>query len=550
MSPPGSLIFRCRETVVPHVIPPCFLSPSFTSSRQVLSRMPCPGDGFWRACRRIQSTLTERPESCKYIGVGEGIWGKSANNPNLVATILGGIVMYPKSRTSFLAVLVLALFLILAIGIPSSLAAAPADKFAKGSGGGKLSMPSYKPGEVLVTWKDGASANKRGDVKVSVGAVDVLMTTGQKGKDNTQLLKLKPDVSVEEAIKAFRSRPEVESADPNYLRRLSYTPSSPDFPNQWGLNNTGQTIQGQAGTPGSDIDATKAWDIERGSSNETTIAVIDSGMDLTHPNLSGRLWTNPGEIPNNGVDDDGNGYVDDVHGYNWAGISNYYMSNYYDFGTTYTPSVAQSFVARAATGDTCPVRGAEVALHGYTGSPTSNIVVSLRSSLGGANITSYTLTPAEISSSLDTYYKNFTTPQNLTNGSTYYLVMTMSVPNNNNYYYYVDHTYNGDYDTYVEGSEWCNYGGGWTNYSTDDLYFRTSAYYYNRDNNGHGTHCCGIAADADSGAGSVGVAPGSKTKLMALKAGDASGSLSVADEIAAINYASNMGANIISLSLI
>lgn len=304
--------------------------------------------------------------------------------------------MYPKSRTSVLAVLVLALFLILAIGIPSSLAAAPADKFAKGSGGGKLSMPSYKPGEVLVTWKDGVSANKRGDVKVSVGAVDVLMTTGQKGKDNTQLLKLKPDVSVEEAIKAFRSRPEVESADPNYLRRLSYTPSSPDFPNQWGLNNTGQTIQGQAGTPGSDIDATKAWDIERGSSNETTIAVIDSGIDLTHPNLSGRLWTNPGEIPNNGVDDDGNGYVDDVHGYNWAGISSYSMSDAYSFGTTSSPSVAQSFVARAATGDTCPVRGAEVALYGYTGSPTSNIVVSLRSSLGGANITSYTLTPAEI----------------------------------------------------------------------------------------------------------------------------------------------------------
>ena len=89
------------------------------------------------------------------------------------------------------------------------------------------------------------------------------------------------------------------------------------FPWQWNLNNTGQL----GGTPDADIDAPEAWDITTGS-REIIIAVLDSGVDLEHPDLVEKLWTNPGEIPDNGRDDDGNGYVDDIHGWDFVNWDN------------------------------------------------------------------------------------------------------------------------------------------------------------------------------------------------------------------------------------
>ena len=80
----------------------------------------------------------------------------------------------------------------------------------------------------------------------------------------------------------------------------------------WGLNNTGQT----GGTPGADIDAERAWNVSTGSS-DVMVAVIDTGVDYTHPDLAANIWTNPGEIPGNGIDDDNNGYIDDIHGWDF-----------------------------------------------------------------------------------------------------------------------------------------------------------------------------------------------------------------------------------------
>jgi len=98
-------------------------------------------------------------------------------------------------------------------------------------------------------------------------------------------------------------------AEPNYIYHTCAIPNDPDFNLQWALHNTGQT----GGTVDADIDAPEAWDIETGDA-DVIIAVVDSGIDLIHPDLIDNIWTNEDEIPFNGIDDDENGVIDDIHG--------------------------------------------------------------------------------------------------------------------------------------------------------------------------------------------------------------------------------------------
>lgn len=128
-----------------------------------------------------------------------------------------------------------------------------------------------------------------------------------------------------ETLFALRQDPRVEFAEPNHLielggpkpqlsRKLATdaTPNDLD-PELWGLRNRGQT----GGTPGADIKAVEAWEIGTGSwERAPLIAVLDTGIDYSHPDLAANLWKNPGEIPGDGIDNDGNGVVDDLYGYN------------------------------------------------------------------------------------------------------------------------------------------------------------------------------------------------------------------------------------------
>jgi len=130
---------------------------------------------------------------------------------------------------------------------------------------------------------------------------------------NLYLVKIPAHLSVPEAIARYKGYANVLYAEPNFIVRkaqhVQLTPNDPNFTQLWGLHNTGQT----GGTPDADIDAPEAWDITTGSSS-VVVFVIDTGVDYNHPDLNANLWTNPGEIPSNGIDDDGNGYVDDVYG--------------------------------------------------------------------------------------------------------------------------------------------------------------------------------------------------------------------------------------------
>ena len=170
---------------------------------------------------------------------------------------------------------------------------------------------------------------------------EVLIAVDQKAIDSFSLSShgltlasqydgfLRASVSDGESLSAklaeLRSTPGVKAADVNSIIERGEMETSEQGPSErlpddlheqlWGLKNTGR----QGGTPGADMKVTQAWSEVTGS-RETgpVIAVIDTGVDITHPDLAANIWTNPGEIPGNGVDDDGNGVIDDVHGYNAA----------------------------------------------------------------------------------------------------------------------------------------------------------------------------------------------------------------------------------------
>ncbi|TWU66700.1 Thermophilic serine proteinase precursor [Crateriforma conspicua] len=112
-----------------------------------------------------------------------------------------------------------------------------------------------------------------------------------------------------QVIASLEEVPEVEYAERNVARTIALTPDDPQYSQMWHLNNVGQT----GGTPDADIDLPEAWDTFTGS-DQTVIAIIDSGVDLTHPDLVDNLWVNPGEIAGDGIDNDGNGYIDDING--------------------------------------------------------------------------------------------------------------------------------------------------------------------------------------------------------------------------------------------
>jgi len=130
--------------------------------------------------------------------------------------------------------------------------------------------------------------------------------------DGIQVVELPPGVEVSDAISLYQQTGLVEYAQPNYVYHAFATPTDPLFGYQWALNNTGQT----GGTPDADIDAPEGWDVQS-SAATIVVAVTDTGADLAHEDLTQNLWRNPGEDgKQSGIDDDGNGYVDDIHGIN------------------------------------------------------------------------------------------------------------------------------------------------------------------------------------------------------------------------------------------
>jgi subtilisin family serine protease/outer membrane protein assembly factor BamB len=122
------------------------------------------------------------------------------------------------------------------------------------------------------------------------------------------LLRLPDGMSVPVATKLAASFREVDFAEPNILYYMDVLPNDAGFPELWGMHSPGSSDPADV-----DVDAAEVWDWFKGS-DRAVIGVIDSGVDYRHVDLQANMWVNPGEVPDDAIDNDGNGYVDDVHG--------------------------------------------------------------------------------------------------------------------------------------------------------------------------------------------------------------------------------------------
>lgn len=167
----------------------------------------------------------------------------------------------------------------------------------------------FHPEILIVGFKPGVETAAREELHRDIGATRV----HRYGRIAADVVRISKDASLVDTRKRYLADPRVAYADLNYVVRRQTVPDDPLFDQLWGLRNTGQT----GGTPGADIRAVDAWGITQGGTN-IVVAVIDTGIDYTHADLAANMWVNPGEIPGNGLDDDGNGIVDDVYGARWT----------------------------------------------------------------------------------------------------------------------------------------------------------------------------------------------------------------------------------------
>jgi subtilisin family serine protease/PKD repeat protein len=178
--------------------------------------------------------------------------------------------------------------------------------------------PRHHPEELLVKFREGVGDGEIEATLRAHGSEEAKKFKRARnarhgaGIERWRHVRLTKGRDLERIVFELRRNPAVERVEPNYEVRAELVPDDPRFAEQWALHNIGQT----GGVADADIDAPEGWDVATGSA-EIVVAVIDTGVDARHPDLAANMWLNPNEVPGNGSDDDGNGYVDDVYGYDF-----------------------------------------------------------------------------------------------------------------------------------------------------------------------------------------------------------------------------------------
>ena len=178
-------------------------------------------------------------------------------------------------------------------------------------------------GVILVKFKPNTTPTRISSITKTAAAKVLYSSSDMKDQrlaiiPNFFALKV-DNAKFKQTLSSLASSPEVEYAHPNYQLYPTNFPNDPSFLDQWNLNNfeypPGSGVGQTGGTPGADIRAPWGWERQTGS-RSVVVATVDTGVDYKHTDLAGNIWVNQSEIPGNGLDDDNNGYVDDVHGVN------------------------------------------------------------------------------------------------------------------------------------------------------------------------------------------------------------------------------------------
>ncbi len=197
--------------------------------------------------------------------------------------------------------------------------------------GARAETTRYVEGSVIVTFKPGAGL---AEAKATLGKKSLSFArhfSFLSSKSNKHMgLVRHATKTTAQLIADLKNEPNVEAVEPNYLRWVHTAPNDTGFPNQWSFQNTGQKLNNISGTSGDDIKFVPAWTQARSGSSSVVVGVVDTGVDYVHPDLAPNMWINPGETAGNKRDDDSDGYVDDVYGYDFVdNLSTPYDSGYH-----------------------------------------------------------------------------------------------------------------------------------------------------------------------------------------------------------------------------
>jgi subtilisin family serine protease len=160
---------------------------------------------------------------------------------------------------------------------------------------------------LLVQFRDTNSANASIGQSIAGTRIDSQLTT-----DGWYSVSVPVGTSMQQALAFWQSHPNVAIVTPDFELTTQSIPNDPSFGSLWGLSNNGS----QGGLLNADINIEPAWAL--GTATSIVTAVIDTGVDYTHPDLASNIWTNTDEVAGNGIDDDGNGFVDDVRGWDFV----------------------------------------------------------------------------------------------------------------------------------------------------------------------------------------------------------------------------------------
>ncbi len=198
-----------------------------------------------------------------------------------------------------------------------------------------LAADALPEGSSWVEWGDGAIAAKNGSYVVTftedlgkdnaaLRAQDVASALGVtawgfEGLGRGKWAKFSSAVPISAAqVRSLTADfPFVQWVEPDQIRKIQRVPNDPQYGEQYWLKNNGQIVNGAPGTPGADINIETAWDTSVGS-RTVIVGVIDTGVDYNHPDLAPNIWNNTAEIAGDNIDNDGNGYVDDIRGFDFG----------------------------------------------------------------------------------------------------------------------------------------------------------------------------------------------------------------------------------------